>query len=90
MHIRLRYKIIVTVSIVFVILSGPGCNHQVQYERQQTAIAKVKKLDVGHSNFSDKSHNTENRGQRTDGRLTRRNRVYPHSEALQHHFEYPG
>jgi len=59
MNIRLRYKIIVTVSIVFVILSGPGCNHRVQYERQQAAIAKVEKLDVGHSNFSDTSQNTE-------------------------------
>jgi len=44
MNIRLRNVIIVIVSIVLVILSGPGCNHRVQYERQQAAIAKVKKL----------------------------------------------
>ena len=34
-------EIIVIVSIVLLILSGPGCNQEVRYERQQAAIAKV-------------------------------------------------
>jgi len=41
MHRRLRNEIIVIVSIVLVILSGLGCNHQVRYEQQEAAFEKV-------------------------------------------------
>ena len=44
MNIRLRYETIVSVSLVLVILAGLGCNHRVRYERQQTAIEKIKDL----------------------------------------------
>ena len=44
MNRRLRNEIIVIVSIVLVILSGPGCSHRARYEKQQAAIAKVEKL----------------------------------------------
>ena len=43
MNMRLRNETIAIVSFVFVILTGLGCNHQVRYEPQQIAIAKVKK-----------------------------------------------
>jgi hypothetical protein len=44
MNRHFRNEIIVIVSIVLVILNGPGCSHRLRYERQQAAIAKVKKL----------------------------------------------
>ena len=44
MNRRLRNEIIVIISIVLVILSGPGCNQEVRYEQQQAVIAKVEKL----------------------------------------------
>ena len=37
----MRNEIIVIVSIVFVSLSGPGCNHRMRYEGPQAAIAKI-------------------------------------------------
>lgn len=45
MNMRFRNETIVIVSLVLVILGGPGCKHKVRKERQQTAIAKVREYD---------------------------------------------